>query len=221
MSECFLSVHLLSPPNVFDAFSGRWYCVKCGRHFAGKRQLNRHLRYECDVQPQYTCGICNRQFRHAHHLKRHIFCVHPSDSLSKSKDWLFWIFCFYKMFFYNLCVYILSHVWSWNLRIEGDRCKNGVKSECFWKLSSFLRRVYYFSLVFFSPTDYAACNFRTMALQVWKSLFSQNIIQQPREVRVWRWTCLQMPLLWTSIFKERQHEGPYYSCSCEDDVNLY
>lgn len=52
---------------------------KCGRLYKGanrKYNLKRHLIYECGVNPQFKCIICQKLFRYKHSLQYHIGCVH-------------------------------------------------------------------------------------------------------------------------------------------------
>lgn len=51
----------------------------CGRSYKGARRkytLNRHLMFECGVDPQFQCQICQRKFPHNSNLKKHLLCVH-------------------------------------------------------------------------------------------------------------------------------------------------
>ncbi|VVC28705.1 Zinc finger C2H2-type,Zinc finger, RING/FYVE/PHD-type [Cinara cedri] len=53
----------------------------CGRSYKGARRkytLNRHLMFECGVDPQFQCQICQRKFPHNSNLKKHLLCVHQS-----------------------------------------------------------------------------------------------------------------------------------------------
>ncbi|KAL4149030.1 hypothetical protein QTP88_003108 [Uroleucon formosanum] len=53
--------------------SHKWPCPQnCGRSYKNKHSLASHLKYECGVQPQFTCKNCNRTFKLKHHLKSHI-----------------------------------------------------------------------------------------------------------------------------------------------------
>lgn len=58
----------------------RIYCPNnCGRSYLGdyrKTHLNRHLRYECGVEPQFQCHVCQKLFRHKSNLKTHVLCKH-------------------------------------------------------------------------------------------------------------------------------------------------
>lgn len=59
-------------------FGVRYYFCpnKCGRKYQHKRSLKAHLRYECGVEPQFTCDICFRKFVHNGHLRTHRGIVH-------------------------------------------------------------------------------------------------------------------------------------------------
>ena len=60
-----------------------YICEKCGRTYKNKRSLKRHLTYECDGNPSFSCTQCNYRASHKIHLKRHLINVHPSNGLSQ------------------------------------------------------------------------------------------------------------------------------------------
>ncbi|VVC28716.1 Zinc finger C2H2-type [Cinara cedri] len=58
-------------------FGLRWMCPnKCGRHYKNKGDLQRHLKKECGVEPQYLCEICSKAFKRKDSLKSHSTIVH-------------------------------------------------------------------------------------------------------------------------------------------------
>ncbi|XP_033231832.1 zinc finger protein 595-like [Belonocnema kinseyi] len=59
-------------------------CEKCARSYKWKRDLNRHLKYECDVNPQFTCNFCGKLFRRKSHMNGHIVQVHQKIDSKKS-----------------------------------------------------------------------------------------------------------------------------------------
>ncbi|XP_031787186.1 gastrula zinc finger protein XlCGF8.2DB-like [Nasonia vitripennis] len=46
-------------------------CHRCGRRYAHKCNLMRHLRLECGIAPRYQCDQCMKKFKHRHHLREH------------------------------------------------------------------------------------------------------------------------------------------------------
>jgi hypothetical protein len=38
--------------------------------------VNRHLRWECGLEPQFVCEICQRKFYHKHTLTHHLRGAH-------------------------------------------------------------------------------------------------------------------------------------------------
>lgn len=61
---------------VLDNKSG-FVCPKgCGRRYKQKCTLNRHLKFECGIQPMFKCNMCGRCFRHTFTLKFHLADAH-------------------------------------------------------------------------------------------------------------------------------------------------
>lgn len=57
----------------------------CGKKYTRKHNLNRHLNYECGVEPRFTCHICLKKFTykcslHAHRISVHRIITSDSDS---------------------------------------------------------------------------------------------------------------------------------------------
>lgn len=48
----------------------------CGRSYAHRQSLSFHLRYECGVEPQFECELCNKKFTKHSTLKSHRGLVH-------------------------------------------------------------------------------------------------------------------------------------------------
>ncbi|XP_050699839.1 longitudinals lacking protein, isoforms A/B/D/L-like isoform X1 [Eriocheir sinensis] len=72
-------------------------CEKCGRTYASTGNLKRHKKYECGVEPQFSCPICKKKFQHRHSVKIHVFSTHrneagegvPSDGAHSASSSLF------------------------------------------------------------------------------------------------------------------------------------
>lgn len=58
----------------------RIHCPKnCGRSYKGdsrKKNLRRHLLFECGVEPQFQCSFCPKQFRRNSTMKSHVAIIH-------------------------------------------------------------------------------------------------------------------------------------------------
>ncbi|XP_018058727.1 PREDICTED: longitudinals lacking protein, isoforms N/O/W/X/Y-like [Atta colombica] len=57
----------------------RYNCHKCGiKSYVNKSTLNRHLREECNMEPQNSCPYCNKRIHQRCNFQRHIKKVHHS-----------------------------------------------------------------------------------------------------------------------------------------------
>lgn len=51
---------------------GAYTCPKCGNSYARPHSLNRHIRFECGVEPKFECPICHKKSKHKHNLVLHM-----------------------------------------------------------------------------------------------------------------------------------------------------
>ena len=51
-------------------------CNNCGRSYKHKRNLFAHKKYDCGIQPKFSCDICFRKFAHRSHLRNHLITIH-------------------------------------------------------------------------------------------------------------------------------------------------
>lgn len=51
----------------------------CGRQYSGTfsiRNLRKHLKLECNIEPKFSCAVCLRRFSRNENLKRHLARMH-------------------------------------------------------------------------------------------------------------------------------------------------
>ncbi|XP_033210157.1 zinc finger protein 91-like isoform X2 [Belonocnema kinseyi] len=63
----------------------KYKCEKCARSYKWKKHLNHHLRYECDVTPQFICKFCGKQFSRKFNMNTHINDLHLKTYLKPPK----------------------------------------------------------------------------------------------------------------------------------------
>lgn len=54
------------------SFGGAYTCERCGNSYARPHSLNRHMRFECGVEPKFECPICHKKSKHKHNLVLHM-----------------------------------------------------------------------------------------------------------------------------------------------------
>ncbi|KAL7023790.1 hypothetical protein ACKWTF_012782 [Chironomus riparius] len=47
-------------------------CSRCGNTYARPHSLNRHIRFECGVEPKFECPVCHKKSKHRHNLVLHM-----------------------------------------------------------------------------------------------------------------------------------------------------
>ncbi|XP_017756824.1 PREDICTED: zinc finger E-box-binding homeobox protein zag-1-like [Eufriesea mexicana] len=52
--------------------SSSYSCPRCGNAYTRSHSLNRHIRFECGVEPQFECPICHKKSKHKHNLVLHM-----------------------------------------------------------------------------------------------------------------------------------------------------
>ena len=49
-----------------------YHCPRCGNAYSRPHSLNRHIRFECGVEPQFECPVCHKKSKHKHNLVLHM-----------------------------------------------------------------------------------------------------------------------------------------------------
>uniref|UniRef100_A0A182JN21 C2H2-type domain-containing protein n=1 Tax=Anopheles atroparvus TaxID=41427 RepID=A0A182JN21_ANOAO len=61
------------PPAVpLPIVGGTYSCARCGNSYARPHSLNRHIRFECGVEPKFECPVCHKKSKHKHNLVLHM-----------------------------------------------------------------------------------------------------------------------------------------------------
>ncbi|KYN03480.1 Longitudinals lacking protein, isoforms A/B/D/L [Cyphomyrmex costatus] len=58
------------PAQAFESFLG-YRCSRCDRRYSVLYSLERHQRYECGVEKQFSCGTCRRRFTRVDIMRSH------------------------------------------------------------------------------------------------------------------------------------------------------
>lgn len=62
---------------------GQFACPNCEKSYVHKRNLSRHLKNECGIEPSYHCPWCPKICKYKFTLKSHIFGKHPNKLVEK------------------------------------------------------------------------------------------------------------------------------------------
>lgn len=64
---------------MFDEVPDSWFCPRnCGRKYKYKKDLTRHLTYECGVPKKFHCVVCNKRFAQKVAYKSHMGVIHKT-----------------------------------------------------------------------------------------------------------------------------------------------
>lgn len=73
-TETVQNGQLLTEVNSNQVTAGNrdYSCPRCGNAYTRPHSLNRHMRFECGVEPQFECPICHKKSKHKHNLVLHM-----------------------------------------------------------------------------------------------------------------------------------------------------
>ncbi len=54
----------------------KFVCPDCGKVYKWKMTLNRHMKHECNKEPQFQCPMCPMRFKQKGHMVRHASRLH-------------------------------------------------------------------------------------------------------------------------------------------------
>lgn len=63
-------------------------CPRCDKVYTYKKNLSRHLRFECGISPQEKCPYCGYLTRYKHSLNVHVRTQHPEYYNIQNKTFL-------------------------------------------------------------------------------------------------------------------------------------
>lgn len=66
---------MVRPPNP----KARFICPKCLHGFTLKSNRNRHLKYECGLEPRFKCPYCDLRSKQTSQIYSHIRKKHPEE----------------------------------------------------------------------------------------------------------------------------------------------
>lgn len=57
-------------PRICDRMG--YSCTRCGNTYTRTHSLNRHVNFECGIEPKFSCPICFKKSKHKHNLLIHM-----------------------------------------------------------------------------------------------------------------------------------------------------
>lgn len=66
----------LTMPSNGDDSSSNYHCNQCGRQYQHKKTLRRHMLYDCETKPRFSCSMCGLRVRRRYNLIKHLMVVH-------------------------------------------------------------------------------------------------------------------------------------------------
>jgi hypothetical protein len=66
-------------PSYQEAEQNYYLCGRCGKSYKQRRNLNRHIRYECGTaKKQQVCPLCGKKYTRPEYVKEHLLRRHPT-----------------------------------------------------------------------------------------------------------------------------------------------
>ncbi|RZF39425.1 hypothetical protein LSTR_LSTR000946 [Laodelphax striatellus] len=62
-----------------NSMEERFACERCDRSYKHRKHLMRHLKFECGVEPRFSCSLCPHRTYHNCNMKVHIFTKHRKE----------------------------------------------------------------------------------------------------------------------------------------------
>ncbi|KAJ9596792.1 hypothetical protein L9F63_012173, partial [Diploptera punctata] len=59
-----------------NKIENKFICQTCGASYKHKRNWTRHMKFECGLEPQYSCILCSKRFTRNSTLIRHVNTHH-------------------------------------------------------------------------------------------------------------------------------------------------
>ena len=73
-----------------DSF-GNFQCHRCKRSYHHQPNLINHLRFDCGVEPKFSCNYCDHRCKRKGNLKKHVLTNHPD----KPQLWILFFVCIF------------------------------------------------------------------------------------------------------------------------------
>ena len=67
-----------------DYLNPEFCCPTCGRKYRHKKDLKRHIDYECGKEPQFHCPVCSKRFKRKSTLYQHARDIHHTELCSNT-----------------------------------------------------------------------------------------------------------------------------------------
>ncbi|XP_076171969.1 longitudinals lacking protein, isoforms A/B/D/L [Ptiloglossa arizonensis] len=72
LSEKTSEKRLNETPKIGARDSSEYACPRCGNGYVRLHSLNRHIKFECGVEPRFECPVCHKKSKHKHNLILHM-----------------------------------------------------------------------------------------------------------------------------------------------------
>jgi hypothetical protein len=73
----FMPITLEGQEVIYHGRQEEFQCMTCGKTYRYKKNMVRHVRFECGKEPQFQCPYCPHQTKHKSSIQMHIKNRHP------------------------------------------------------------------------------------------------------------------------------------------------